>query len=180
MARVVLSRALNERVAAMVRDKVSKIADDAAEDIKAGAPPTKRWQSMEDDRVRHTHKRANGQEVPENLRFEVKSMDWDREHRGLGPQTYMLAPRDETSRAVANIINCRCVPVVLPDGIRDHVEASDAVVAGEKVTASVTCDAPLVRACEHGDVYPGGMVSPGSFFFAKGVAATRARLRGDG
>jgi hypothetical protein len=168
---------LNERVARMVADRVKDLAKEVADEIKAGAPPTKRWQTQEDPLVRDTHFRVNGQEVPDNLRFEVPSMDWDREHRGVGKTTYMLAPKDETSRAVANINHCRCRADPVPDGISKHVAVTNPQQHGAKVTATVYCDAPHAHAAEYGDVYPFGNISPGTFFFGQGVAAARARLQ---
>ncbi|MFD0351757.1 hypothetical protein ACFQ0M_48040 [Kitasatospora aburaviensis] len=83
---------LENLVAAMVAPEVGRIGDKIATQAKRLAPPTKQWVTVGDDRVRHTHVQTEGQTVPNNLRFKVPSMDWDRRHRGLGAYTYMKAP----------------------------------------------------------------------------------------
>lgn len=106
MARFRPRKGLDELVARMVVPQVEELARSVRDEQRKLAPPTKEWVTMRDDRVRPEHRKTDRQVVPGNLRFELPSHPWDREHRGLGPHTYMRFPKDETSRAVVNIINC--------------------------------------------------------------------------
>ncbi|MFI8265272.1 hypothetical protein [Streptomyces sp. NPDC085665] len=162
-------------VALMVAPQVHAVARDVERTAKRLAPPTKRWITLADDRVRPTHVSAHGQERPENLRFEVNSMDWDRRHRGLGPTTYMKAPRDESSRAVANIKNCRCSVHTIPDGIARNIRTLPPVVTGTTVTAKVVATGQWVVEAEVGTVYPGNLEAPGVFYMRRAAAEVAAR-----
>ncbi|MFJ3793566.1 hypothetical protein [Kitasatospora sp. NPDC090091] len=165
---------LEALVAAMIAPEVGEIADKVAAQARRLAPPTKQWITVGDDRVRHTHVQTEGQSVPDNLRFEVPSMDWDRRHRGLGAHTYMKAPRDQTSRAVANIKNCRCHTTLDPAGISRGINSGPPIVAGNRVTVTVVCEGDLVVQAELGDVYPGGLVAAGAHFMARATRTVSA------
>jgi hypothetical protein len=167
---------LEEMVAAMVAPEVHRIGKRVEAQAKVLAPPTKTWVTMADEKVRRTHVDTEGQEVPGNLRFEVPSMDWDRRHRGLGEKTYMKAPKDETSRAVANIKNCRCTMALDPDGIGRGINAGEPVIEGNLVRVTVVCEGNKVAQSEFGDVYPGGLIAPGAHFMARAAAAVAAEL----
>ncbi|MFF4276125.1 hypothetical protein [Streptomyces sp. NPDC001536] len=166
---------LERMVALMVAPQVHEIAREVERAAKRFAPPTKRWITVADDRVRPTHVEAHGQERPENLRFEINSMDWDRKHRGVGPITYMKEPRDESSRAVANIKNCRCSVHAIPDGIARNIRTLPPVVTGSTVTAKVVASGQFVVEAEVGTVYPGNLEAVGAFYMARAVAAVAAR-----
>lgn len=100
---------LEQLLAVMIAPKVHEIARRMEREAKVFVPPTKRWVTVADDTMRHTHIQMNGQEVLGNLRFELHSTKWDRDHRGLGPKkTYMLMPKDKSSHAVANLKDCAC------------------------------------------------------------------------
>lgn len=167
---------LEEIVAAMVAPEVRRIGERVEAHAKALAPPTKKWVTMADDRVRRTHVSTNDQVVPNNLRFEVPSMDWDRKHRGLGPTTYMKLPRDESSRAVANIKNCRCTATLDLQGIARGINTGEPVVAGKVVKVTVVCEGNKVLPAEFGDVYPGGLIATGAHFMARAAAIVASSL----
>lgn len=175
MARFTPARGLEEKLAQMLAPHVYRVAQQVEVEARRLAPPTKRWVTMGDDHVRPTHVAAQGQVVPGNLRFEVNSMAWDRRHRGLGKSTYMLAPRDQTSRAVANIKNCRCTTHKDPQGISRHINTGQPVVTGKKVTVTVVAQGPMVVEAEVGTVYPGNLVADGAHFMAGGTAIVAAR-----
>ncbi|MEV8344548.1 hypothetical protein [Streptomyces niveus] len=166
---------LEEALARMVAPAVHRIARQVEVEAKRLAPPVKRWVTVGDNRVRPTHIAAQGQEVPGNLRFAINSMDWDRRHRGVGDKTYMRAPKDESSRAVANIKNCRCTTHNIRDGIAKNISTGQPVVAGKKVTVTVTARAHLVVEAEVGTVYPGGLVADGAHFMSRAAAIVAAR-----
>lgn len=167
---------LEEIVAAMVAPEVRRIGERVATTAKQLAPGTKKWVTMADERVRPTHVRTHDQSVPNNLRFEVPSMEWDRKHRGLGPVTYMNQPRDESSRAVANLKNCRCQATLDPQGIARGINVGQPIVAGKVVKLTVVCEGPKVVQSEFGDVYPGGLIAPGAHFMATATAIVAAAL----
>jgi hypothetical protein len=167
---------LNEIVAQMCVPKVQEAAEEVARRARAHAPALKMWQTMEDAKVRHTHVKANKQQVPVNLRFTIKSMDWDIQHRGVGPWTYMLFPRDESSRALANLLNCRCVLRFDKDGVGKYVKTTEARAEGAKATAKVVAEGNLVVQAEYGDVYPFGNHSEGAFFMGRAAAEVQAMM----
>ncbi|MER5222848.1 hypothetical protein [Streptomyces flaveus] len=175
MAKFTPAQGLEEQLARMLAPAVHRIAMRVEIEAKRLAPPTKRWVTMGDDRVRPTHVHAQGQEVPGNLRFKINSMEWDIEHRGVGAHTYMLEPRDQTSRAVANIRNCRCATHRDPDGIARHINTGQPVVAGKKVTVTVSVQAPKVVEAEVGTVYPGNLAADGAHFMSRAAAIVAAR-----
>ncbi|WP_327430495.1 hypothetical protein [Streptomyces sp. NBC_01236] len=94
MAKFTPAQGLEEALARMVA-RLCRIAHQVEIEAKRLAPPTKRWVTTGDDRLRLTHVAAQGQEVPGNLRFEINSMQWDIEHRGVGAHTYILEPRPQ-------------------------------------------------------------------------------------
>ncbi|AXI91416.1 hypothetical protein SAM9427_36690 (plasmid) [Streptomyces sp. ETH9427] len=165
---------LEQRLAVMIAPKVHEIARRVEREAKVFAPPTKRWVTVADDKMRHTHIQMNGQEVPGNLRFELNSMKWDRDHRGLGPKTYMLMPKDESSRAVANLKYCACRADTIPDGISKNIRTLPPVVSGSTVTVSVVAQGPGVVPAEVGTIYPGNLEAKGVFYMARAAAAVAA------
>ncbi|MCD9904630.1 hypothetical protein LUR56_40160 [Streptomyces sp. MT29] len=169
------SPGLEEALAQMLAPDVHRIARQVEIEAKRLAPPTKRWVTVGDDHVRPTHVSAQGQEVPDNLRFAINTMDWDRKHRGLGDKTYMRAPKDQSSRAVANIKNCRCTTHRNPDGIAKNINTGPPVVAGKTVTVTVVARGHLVVEAEVGTVYPGNLVADGAHFMSLGATIVAAR-----
>lgn len=175
MAKFTPNPALESLLAQMIAPHVQRIAHQVEVEAKRLAPPTKRWVTMADSRVRPTHIQAQGQVVPDNLRFTINSMDWDRRHRGVGANTYMLQPRDASSRAVANLKNCRCTTAVDPEGIARNISTGQPVITGKKVTVTVTARGPMVVEAEVGTVYPGSLVADGTHFMARATAIVAAR-----
>ncbi|WP_367041393.1 tyrosine-type recombinase/integrase [Streptomyces sp. Je 1-332] len=153
MAKFTPNPALEALLARMIAPNVQRIAHQVEVEAKRLAPPTKRWVTMADDKVRHTHIQAQGQVVPGNLRFRINSMDWHRKHRGVGPNTYMLKPRDQPSRAVANLKNC--FPgdtLVSARGVR-HVSGVGMTVrwSGSRLPKGASSPEPLItNECKRG------------------------------
>ncbi|WP_404949145.1 hypothetical protein HFP70_35775 [Streptomyces sp. ARC14] len=167
---------LEQKLALLIAPQIHEIARSVERQAKVFAPPTKKWITVADDHVRPTHVAAHGQEVPANLRFKINSMDWDRRHRGVGALTYMKAPRDESSRAVANLKNCRCQAQSIPDGISRNIHTMPPVVTGSTVTVKVVAKGEWVVPAEIGTVYPGNLEAKGAYFMARAAAAVAARL----
>lgn len=176
VARFTPSRGLEAAVARMIAPEVERIARQVEVKAKQLAPALKTWVTAADDQVRPEHAAAHGQTLPENLMFSVNSMDWDIQHRGVGAQTYLDAPRDRDSRAVVTELNCRCRVVLDPDGIAQHVNTGPPIIAGNKVTVTVRAEGPWITEAEFGTVYPGNIVAEGTHFMQRAVAAIAAGL----
>lgn len=170
---------LNNIVAVMVADDVRAIAKKVELEAKKLAPGVKRWVSMADAKVRDTHREAHGQELPENLRFEVRGQPWDIEH-GLSPGVdYLLHPRDTSTGLPLDSVqhvHCRCLSALSPHALADHIVTGPARVYGALVTVEVTCTAVKVVEAEYGDTYPGGITAPGTHFMGRAAA----RVAGSG
>ena len=162
----------------MVAPEVRKVAEQVHRQARKNAPAAKEWVSTGDGKVRPTHIEAHGQTIPSNLRYEVTSMDWDRHHRGNGPVTFMLKPKDESSRAVANIKNCLCKSALRPNAIKDRVRIGPTKVHGTEIRIDVTCTFYKIVLCEVGDTYDFGNVSPGTRFMGKAASMVAAKTRG--
>lgn len=175
MAKFRVAPGLERQLAMMIAPHVHEIAREVEREAKRLAPATKRWVTVADDKVRPTHAAAHGQEKPANLRFEINSMDWDRRHRGVGALTYMKAPRDESSRAIANLRNCRCTTHTIPDGISRNIRTLPPVITGSTVTAKVVASGKFVVEAEVGTVYPGNLEAVGAFYMARAAAIVAAR-----
>jgi hypothetical protein len=175
MAKFHVEPGLEEKLAWLIAPQVEEIAREVERQAKVFAPPTKKWITVADDKVRPTHIAAHGQEVPDNLRFKINSMQWDREHRGVGALTYMKAPRDESSRAVANLKNCRCHARSIPDGISRNIRTLPPVVSGSQVTVKVVAEGEWVVPAEIGTVCPGNLEAKGAYYMARAAAAVAAR-----
>ncbi|MER5737359.1 hypothetical protein ABT117_16995 [Streptomyces sp. NPDC002262] len=67
------ARGLEEQLARMLAPDVRRIAQQVEVEAKRLAPPVKKWVTTGDDKVRPTHVEANGQAVPDNLRFKLTS-----------------------------------------------------------------------------------------------------------
>lgn len=179
MARFVAGPDLERKALELVTPQLLQVADRVVAEAKRLAPPTKAWISLRDGRVRDTHVEADQKQtdIPGNLRFKVTSMQWDIDNRGLGPHTWMQEPRDESSRAVANILNCRCKRVDDPEGIRKLISRSQPISGARTVTSVVVCEGHLVVQAEFGDRYDLGLAADGAHFMSGAAAVVAAELR---
>lgn len=176
MATFTPRKGLEQKLAAMLRGPVDDVAKQVEDRAKELAPATKVWTTVGDDRVRHQHRKVNGTELPANLRFKLSSYEWDREHRGVGPFTYLLGPRDETGRALIAIINCRC-HLQKGSGVADGISRDPATVAGSTVTATVVSDSEWAVEAEYGAVYPQLGAVPGVRYMGRAVEQVAAASR---
>lgn len=180
-ARVTVGKGMDAYVAQhFAAPAVREITEAGARESKQLAPPTKEWRNQGDGLVRRTHVLAGGQIVPSNLRFDLETHEWDLQHRGLGPRTYLDAPKDTSDgRVVVNIRNCRCYLRWDAQGVARHVHEYDVEVDGATVTGGWYAEGALVAQAEDGDQYPGNLLAPGTYFMrksaAKVIAARRAR-----
>lgn len=183
-------RGLEQKVALMVARPLERIAEQVEREAKVLAPGTKEWVSKLDAKVRHTHRApsGHGQVVPENLRFALDSMSWDITNRGVGPKTYMTAPRDQTGGAYINagegsqpLNNCRCTLRLDPQGVAKLISHEQPVISGKRVSVKVVCEGNLVVPAEFGTEYPAGVygtaTAPGARFMQTAAAMVAAQRR---
>lgn len=187
---------LDEKVAWMVAPEVHKVARQVERTAKRLAPPTKTWVSMGDGAVRPTHQPpTHGQEVPNNLRFEVPGTDWDIAHGLSTGVDYLLEPKDTSSGLPYNPagdgqgwgehtgsavqhVNCRCVAALNPTAIAEKIRTGPALVYGATVRVVVSCTAYKIVECEFGDTYPsiiGPITAPGTHFMRRAAQQVAAR-----
>lgn len=204
MAKFTAVPGLNELVAEMIAPELTNIAEFVADKARSYAPPTKKWRNVGDSRVRPSHVHAGGQEVPDNLRFELTAFEWDVKHPGAsrvggrdqtgdgsgwdgpaartvpGVKSFLKFPRDHTGGHLVQILNCRCGVVMDPDGVAKLVKVEAAVARGTKVTATVVAEGSHVHGAEYGDVYPSPVLEPvakGTFFMHRAAVAAENELR---
>jgi hypothetical protein len=179
MATFVAASDLNEKVAAMVAPEVGKVAKRVARLAKQYAPANKRWISMDDGRVRETHIAAHGQEVPENLRYDIQSRQWDIHNLGALGIDWLNEPNDPTAGLPGDAaqflrgripFGCRCKSVKVPGVIAKQIRTGGTIVEGSTARAVVSCEGEWVVQAERGDYYPirGGVVhNEGTHFMAR-------------
>lgn len=180
--RVELRADLNAVVAQMVRPKVDRLAEQVAEQARRRAPDAKRWATAEDEKVRPAHALADGQTIPENLRYKLRKQYY--EHGGgrgskvaghfvLAENVYDMGrePRDEDLPA-DQAANCRCQSVAVPGVIAERIRAHRAQVEGPLVRAVVDITFTRIIESEHGT----SKDHPARFLGAA-VQAVAARLR---
>jgi hypothetical protein len=162
---------MEQRLARALAPRVQRIVDDLTQEVKERTPPEKVWRSMGDPAVRPTHRRANAQGVPENLRFLVGTPEGD---RGEDPNPFQLLrfPRDRTDATIGNWINCRCFTTTDFDGVRKTISGSDVRVSGTRVTGRVLGTHDRIIDCEYGTDKDFG-----ARMFGRALAAAAATLR---
>lgn len=90
---------LDERVAAKYAvPEARRLADQLADRVRANAPNAGIWITAHDERVRPTHVEADGQTIPDNLRYILT-------HPSHGGEELAQAPRDP-DLSIGNRINC--------------------------------------------------------------------------
>lgn len=190
---------LDEVVAHMIRPEVGRIAEEAGRVAKRHAPATKQWVSMRDGKVRDPHVHADGDTLPDNLRFKLTAFAWDLEHPGAlpievekggtgnskwpdaqtvpGRHSYLRFPRDKSQGHLVQIINCRCQLEMDPEGVARMISVTEATVVGTKVSAKVVASGDYVVQAERGDVYEYDLIAEGEWFMRKAVLEMGARAR---
>lgn len=159
---------LDERVAARwAVPEVRRLADQLADRIRVNVPDAGVWITAQDERVRPTHVEADGQAIPNNLRYILNRAD----HNG---QEMARAPRDPGLH-IANRVNCRCLGADWPGAIAEHVRAGDVITRGARAAATVSVSFNRIVESEH----PGSQDGGGGWLrrSIQEVAAARARSR---
>lgn len=176
MARVDLAPDLDAAVARdCIRPWMERAITDLVIEVQKLCPPARIWQTMGDDKVRETHRKAEGQTIPSNLRFilerpsagpTVKGQTSRAIHHAAGRdggRTGNIArkpeeigteqgryPRDE-QLSPGNRYNCRCNAVTVSGLIAATVVADPVEVAGPEVRGTVGSRFPRIIDSEFGD-----------------------------
>lgn len=136
------AKGLDDVIAAKVlQPRVNAVAHRLLETAQRTAPPSKVWVTLEDERVRHSHRAVDGQEIPDNIPFILPRPDH------MGHETGMMPRSPEFT--VANRINCRCVAVTLPEAIARSMRLDPATVVAARVTAQVWTGYERAAESEH-------------------------------
>jgi hypothetical protein len=142
--RLVLTPGFNtmvaNRYAAPAVDRALDRLQDAA---RRYAPPTRTWVTVEDDRVRSTHRDTHGQEIPGNLRFMLPKLNHQPGH------DLARHPRDP-DLPIGQSIHCRCTEVEVSDGLARSIHRGLVTVEGTRVTGEVGTRFPRAAESEHG------------------------------
>jgi hypothetical protein len=126
------------RMAAHVRDRAQR-----------NAPDAKVWVTAHDERVRPSHEHADGQEVPDNLRYLVPKVGVDTSQPiAAGNYDQARKPRDPTLPFL-NRVECRCESVPLRGIIARAIHMEDAHALGARVSARVSVKFPRIVESEH-------------------------------
>lgn len=149
---------------------VSHLARIAAEAAQAAAPATKHWVNMGDQRVRPEHRYVKP--VPENLRFTLKTSEWEVRHDGIPPYQLAERPRDPSLSRGQLEPRCRCEMSTQPSEIGRGITAHPADRAGHRVSARVTCEAELCVTAEFGTDH-----DEGARYLHQGLQAAREAVR---
>ena len=139
-----------EVAARLVAPVVDRFADAVRDKAREHAPDARVWRAQGDDRVRPTHREADGQTIPANLRFLVRTPDYDRVHHDPHEWQLLRAPRDREGGSPGNVIECRCSTETLPGLIARHVERGPVAVTGTRVRARVSVRFPRIVESEYG------------------------------
>ncbi len=173
MAEFRAAKGLEKLAAKLVVDQVTQITRDLRDAARDNAPPSKTWITQGDERVRPEHRKANNQEVPENVRYQVKTPKYDMEH--YDPHEYQLLkyPRDEENGTPGNVENCRCFENINPEGVRQNIHFLRAQQKGDKVTGSVNAKFNRIEESEYG-----ANGEPGLRFMGRALQQIAAEHRG--
>jgi hypothetical protein len=164
------SPGLDQRVAEMIVPAMTGIARDVRDANRSLAPAEKVWTSSGDALVRKWHRDVDGQTVPDNLRFNLETPEWEIRNEGYGPREMCREPRDPELSYV-NRVHCRCWLKYIPDGVSKTIHAEPARAVGTVCSAPVYCDHRLSVPAEFGND-----VDRGARFMAGGIRVAAARL----
>lgn len=139
---------LDQRVAeALLAPRIEHLGSRVEDEAKRGAPDAKTWLSARDERVRPSHVYADGQEVPDNLRYKIpKALDDNVATNGFD---LARVPRDP-ALPIANRVNCRCESVPIPQAVARDISRTPTAVMGTVVRTTVTCTYPRAAEAEYG------------------------------
>lgn len=187
MARFESRPDLDQIIAATVgRRAVDRMKGQVESGARRRAPDAKAWITARDERVRPSHADADGQTIPDNLRYQLKRMTYVRKGRdehgkAINPaggwketDGYDLAhePRDPRLPDEQKL-NCRCESAPLPEAVARSIHATETVVESTKARAEVESYFNRVAESEFGTGEDHGL-----YFMTLAAREAAARLRG--
>jgi hypothetical protein len=104
--RFIPDRDLEEKAARAAAPGQERIADRIVDAARGYAPEERTWRTQGDERVRHEHREADGQAIPGNLRFIVRTPLYDREHYDPHEFQQLRFPRDTEGGTPGNTYEC--------------------------------------------------------------------------
>ncbi|MFF4777525.1 hypothetical protein ACFY05_32180 [Microtetraspora fusca] len=164
MARVELRQDLNAMMARRVRSTVQELTRRLAAEAARRAPAAKVWITAADERVRPAHRKADGQTIPENIRFKLARQVYIRKGRRrdrravnvaggmkIVPGEWVLArePRDDDLPEDQKT-RCRCIAVVWPGAIGKAVRAEPVTVTATGARGRVSVRFERIEESEFG------------------------------
>lgn len=160
---------LNERMAAEVGAPAARhLAELLADRIRVNAPSVKTWITVQDERVRVTHRHADGQTVPANLRYLLEHPSGNNWDEPDGSHELARAPRDP-NLSLGNRLYCRCISADLVGVIASRVRRGEPLITGTSATVEVSVEFPRIVESEH----PGSGDSGGGWA-ARSIEEVRA------
>jgi hypothetical protein len=144
-------------------ERLKVLVRDAARDR---APDGKVWVTARDERVRTTHRHADSQEIPANLRYVLR-------RPGKAPGTELARVPRDPNLSIGNAINCRCESIPLPGAVARTIHDGPTVIAGTRVRAEITCSYHRAAESEFG-----GDGDEGAHFMGGAIDEVAARTRG--
>lgn len=163
--RVELDRDLDQvvavRVALPAAERLTERVQRAAQRL---APPAKLWVTAHDERVRYSHREADAQMIPANLRYLLPAVVYVRKGRNEhgkamnpeggwkpvpGRHDLARAPRDP-ELPIEQRINCRCASFELPGALARTIFTTPAVLRGAAAVAQVYTRFPRAAESETG------------------------------
>jgi hypothetical protein len=184
MAEFEMSGTLQKKLGNKLRTQLNRLARELADDAKAKAPRDKHWVNMQDNRVRPQHR--NVEPVPANLRFTLNTPLYDLFHYDVGETQMGPYPNAKDDTGVngftpglwartledGSIGDCRChASIAATSMLADKIEAHLAVVEGDRIRATITCDHPKAADAEFGN-----SVDKGARFLGQALRETARRL----
>lgn len=121
---------------------IQRVLDMLEDAARGNAPEVKTWVTMGDERVRDSHREADAQAVPANLRFIL-------ENPVTGKRSLCDHPRDP-NLPVEESINCRCTDVLLPHLLAQSIHKGEVTVVGNVVSGEVGTRFPRAAESEFG------------------------------
>lgn len=125
-----------------------QLADELTERIRVNVPDARVWITMMDDRVRTTHKEADGQVIPGNLSFILTvpdSKSWD---TPTSEKELARYPRDPNI-SFPNRYACRCIDTPVQGLIQARVLHDEPIVHGTAAQCEVSVEFPRIVESEH-------------------------------
>jgi len=139
---------------------------------KTYAPPGKTWISARDEKVRESHRIADGQEIPDNLRYQVPKVNYQNWMQAEEGYDLARRPRDP-DLPVEQSRNCRCQSVDLPRAVANSIHTDGPTLTGTEAVAVLSSSFNRVAESEFGTTD-----DDAAKFFGRALNETAATHRG--